>query len=236
MIGIWSIGTASIGLAGNKLTTTKPTKAPTTEAEKISYALGVRMGEDFQNQGFAVDVPWFAAGMVDSQRNKSFRLSEETMSTALAQLKKQVLQHRSKAIKNLGEKNKVSGKTFLDDNLTRDGVKQLPSGLQYRIIQTGKGKPPSLKDRVRVEYTGRHLNGKVFDSTKQQGKPVEFPLSEVILGWQEGLQKMHPGAIWELYIPPHLAYGARGIGALIEPNETLVFTIHLLEVKRSNHH
>lgn len=211
-------------------------KVPTTESAKISYALGVRMGKDFQNQGFDIDVPWFAAGIKDSQGDKTLRLSEEAMSKSLTQLKTRVLQHRAKQVETLSKKNEAEGKAFLANNLKKKGVKALPSGLQYRIIDVGKGTPPSLKDRVRVEYTGRHLNGKVFDSTKQQGGPVEFPLSEVILGWQEGLQRMQPGATWELYIPPKLAYGAQGIGAPIGPNETLIFTIHLVKVQRGDHH
>lgn len=233
IMGCLMTGLLSVGLSMGCLSSAaaKDSDVPATEVEKTSYALGVRMGNDFHSQGFTMNVPWFTAGIEDIQGHGTLRLSEEAMKKSLSRLKKQVLQHRAEQLKVVSKKNEAEGKAFLANNLKQKGVKQLPSGLQYRIIEGGKGTPPSLKDRVRVEYTGRHLNGEVFDSTKEQGHPVEFPLSEVILGWQEGLQRMRPGATWELYIPSKLAYGPQGIGAPIGPNETLIFTIHLVDVK-----
>lgn len=236
MASLLSVGLSSTCLGSIPLAKHGAKGQPTTEAEKISYALGVRMGEDFQGQGVTINIPWFSAGISDGQDNGPLRLSKETLSKSLKDLKTQVLQHRAKQMETLSKQNEAEGKAFLASNGKKSGVKTLSNGLQYRIIDPGKGKPPSLKDRVQVEYTGRHLNGEVFDSTEKQGGPVEFPLTEVILGWQEGLQRMRPGATWDLYIPPKLAYGAQGIGAPIGPNETLIFTIRLLKVKRGDHH
>ena len=107
----------------------------------------------------------------------------------------------------------------------------LPSGLQYKIIKTGTGVKPTKEDMVTVEYTGRLLNGEVFDSTEKTGKPVSFKLTQVIPGWTEALQLMPAGSTWEVYIPAKLAYGSRNVGGSIGPNETLIFNVHLIEVK-----
>ena len=110
----------------------------------------------------------------------------------------------------------------------------LASGLQYKIIKNGSGNRPTKEDMVTVEYTGRLLDGKVFDSTEKSGKPATFKLSQVIPGWIEALQLMPAGSTWEIYVPPALAYGDRNVGGPIGPNETLIFNIHLISVKKSD--
>ena len=112
--------------------------------------------------------------------------------------------------------------------------KDLPSGLQYKIITAGSGKKPQKEDTVTVEYTGRLINGDVFDSTEKTGKPATFKLSQVIPGWTEALQLMPAGSTWEVYVPANLAYGSRNVGGPIGPNETLIFNIHLISVAKSN--
>ena len=120
---------------------------------------------------------------------------------------------------------------FLMENKAKEGVKTLPSGLQYKVIKDGDGKTPKLTDTVSTHYRGTLLDGSEFDSSYKRNQPAEFPVSGVIKGWTEALQLMKAGSKWTLYVPPKLAYGERGAGGLIGPNETLIFEIELLKVK-----
>jgi FKBP-type peptidyl-prolyl cis-trans isomerase len=121
---------------------------------------------------------------------------------------------------------------FLMENKTKEGVKTLPSGLQYKVIKDGTGKTPKASDTVVTHYRGTLIDGTEFDSSYKRGEPAEFPVGGVIKGWTEALQLMKEGAKWILYVPPKLAYGERGTpGGPIGPNETLIFEIELIKVK-----
>ena len=124
-----------------------------------------------------------------------------------------------------GPSNLEKGQKFLEDNKKETGVVTLPSGLQYKVIKEGSGQSPGKDDFVKVHYTGTLINGMVFDSSEKRGQPTVFPVSAVIPGWTEALQKMKPGAEWMIYVPPNLAYGLRGVPNMIGPNEVLVFDI-----------
>jgi len=134
--------------------------------------------------------------------------------------------HQAKSSMN----NTEEGKLFLEANKTKDGVVELPSGLQYKVLVAGEGDSPTAADQVRVHYTGTLINGTVFDSSVERGESIVFGVSQVISGWTEALQLMKPGAKWVLYIPSELAYGAQGAGGVIGPNSTLIFEVELLEV------
>jgi FKBP-type peptidyl-prolyl cis-trans isomerase FklB len=134
-------------------------------------------------------------------------------------------------VQQAGEKNKKAGDDFLAANKAKAGVVTLPSGLQYKIVEAGTGAMPTNKDTVAVEYEGALINGKVFDSSAKQGKPVTFTVGDVIPGWQEALKLMKAGARWELVIPANLAYGERGVGEAIGPNEVLVFKVKLVSIE-----
>lgn len=123
------------------------------------------------------------------------------------------------------------GEKFLAENKTREGVKTTDSGLQYKITLEGKGKSPKATDTVLVHYEGRLLNGTVFDSSIKRNEPISFPLNRVIPGWTEGLQLIKEGGKAILYIPSKLAYGSRGAGGAIGPDETLIFEVELLKVQ-----
>jgi FKBP-type peptidyl-prolyl cis-trans isomerase FklB len=125
---------------------------------------------------------------------------------------------------------KNSGEIFMEKNKKEAGVVTLPSGLQYKILEEGKGKKPSKNDSVTVDYEGTLVNDKVFDSSYKRGQPATFPVSGVIAGWQEALQLMPVGSTWRLYIPANLAYGEAGAGGLIGPNEALIFKVHLISI------
>ena len=120
---------------------------------------------------------------------------------------------------------------FLEENKTKEGVITLPSGLQYKVLESGKGGSPGTEDLVVVHYRGRLLDGTEFDSSHKRGQPATFSLAGIIPGWQEILQLMGEGALWEVVIPPELAYGKAGAGGLIGPNQTLVFEIELREIR-----
>ena len=125
----------------------------------------------------------------------------------------------------------IKGEVFLKQNAKKEGVKVLASGLQIRIIKEGDGRQPKSTDKVVVHYRGRLIDGKEFDSSYKRGQPAEFGLSSVIKGWTEGLQLLKEGGKAELYVPSHLAYGSRGSGGLIGPDEALVFEVELISIK-----
>ena len=120
---------------------------------------------------------------------------------------------------------KQFGEQYLAENKRKEGVVTLASGLQYKVIKAGKGTSPKATDQVKTHYEGRLINGKVFDSSYKRGEPATFPVNGVIKGWTEALQLMKPGSQWELYVPAELGYGARGAGANIGPNSTLIFKV-----------
>lgn len=132
--------------------------------------------------------------------------------------------------KEKAEKNLKEGQDFLATNKTKAGVTELPSGLQYEIIKEGNGPRPTANDKVTCHYHGTLINGTVFDSSVQRGKPAQFPLNAVIKGWTEGVQLMPEGSKWRFFIPSHLGYGDRQVGTFIGPNSTLVFEVELLGI------
>ncbi len=129
-----------------------------------------------------------------------------------------------------GTANLEEGLQFLAENLAKEGVVELPSGLQYKILKEGTGGKPTATDQVKCHYHGTLIDGTVFDSSVERGQPAVFPVNGVIQGWVEALQLMKAGSIWKLFVPPTLAYGQQGAGGAIGPNSTLVFDVELLEI------
>jgi len=125
----------------------------------------------------------------------------------------------------------AKGEKFLQDNATKEGVVTTASGLQYKILTPGTGKSPKATDTVLVHYAGTLISGTEFDSSYKRKEPIEFPLNHVIAGWTEGVQLMSEGAKFRFFIPSKLAYGTRGAGRDIGPNEALIFEVELLKVK-----
>jgi len=132
---------------------------------------------------------------------------------------------------SLALQNKKAGQMFLEENQNKPGIQTTSSGLQYKVITEGNGAKPKPTDTVLVDYEGRFINGNVFDSSYQRGEPISFPVNGVIKGWQEALTLMPMGSTWEVYIPSELAYGQRGVPGVIGPNETLIFKVHLIDIK-----
>jgi FKBP-type peptidyl-prolyl cis-trans isomerase FklB len=128
------------------------------------------------------------------------------------------------------EANAAAGKQFLEENAKRAEVNVTATGLQYEVLEEGNGAQPASSDHVKVHYTGRLIDGTVFDSSEERGEPATFGVTQVIPGWVEALQLMKAGSKWRLYIPSNLAYGPNGAGGIIGPNQTLIFDVTLLEV------
>lgn len=195
------------------------------QKERTSYALGVNFGNNLRSQGVDVNFETLMKGMQDGVDNKP-KLTETELRETFANLRTQITAHmQEKAKENLAE-----GQKFLAENAKREGVKSLPSGLQYKVISEGSGASPSTNDEVSVTYTGKLINGTVFDSSeKHGGQPAKFRVNRVIKGWTEALPLMKKGAEWELYIPANLAYGERPTPA-IPANSTLIFNVKLLDI------
>lgn len=204
--------------------------------QKASYAIGYRTGEQMEGQMGDLDVDAFLAGMRDGVKGneKGALVKTDKMDDLIQDFqKRKMAEHKAKHDKDAKE-NKEKGEAFLKKNAKKDGVVTLDSGLQYKVLESGKkGAPsPTLDDTVKADYEGRLLSGKVFDSSIKRGKPATFPLNGVIKGWQIALPKMHVGDKWELYIPPKLAYGEHGAGGVIGPNEVLIFDVKLLGIEK----
>ena len=158
-------------------------------------------------------------------------MTEQEVRESLRNLQQQMRAKHEQKVKEQSEKNKKVGEEFLAKHKTQEGVKTTASGLQYRVIQEGKGKQPTTDETVEVQYRGTLVDGTEFDSSYKRGTPASFPVKGVIKGWTEALLMMKEGSKWQIAVPPELAYGARSAGPLIGPNSTLLFEIELLTVK-----
>ena len=201
------------------------------DKEKISYSIGMDIGGNLKRGSVEVDPDLLAKGLKDSYGGGKTILTEDEARKTIADFQKTLMAKQAETMQKLSEKNKADGEKFLAENAKKEGVKTLPSGLQYREITPGKGKSPKDTDTVSTHYKGTLIDGTEFDSSYKRGEPVTFPVSGVIAGWTEALQLMKEGAKWQLFIPSNLAYGDRGAGREIGPNATLIFEVELISVK-----
>lgn len=193
--------------------------------EKVSYALGLSIGNNLLSSGIKdVNLEKFSKGVSDVLKDANPEMSYDEAKKIL-----------DKFFKELAEKingqNAAVGKAFLEKNKKEEGVIELPSGLQYKVLKEGNGKKPKATDKVRCHYEGMLLDGTVFDSSIKRGEPAVFGVNQVIQGWVEALQLMQEGSKWRLFIPSEMAYGARGAGNSIPPHATLIFDVELLAVE-----
>ncbi len=225
---------AVMGLAMSTAMAATGATSLATDKDKLSYSIGADLGKNFKNQGIDVNPEAMAKGMQDAMSGAQLALTEQQMKDVLNKFQKDLMAKRTAEFNKKADENKVKGEAFLTENKNKPGVVVLPSGLQYKVINSGNGVKPGKSDTVTVEYTGRLIDGTVFDSTEKTGKPATFQVSQVIPGWTEALQLMPAGSTWEIYVPSGLAYGPRSVGGPIGPNETLIFKIHLISVKKSS--
>ena len=193
--------------------------------DKLSYALGLSMAQNFKGSGIqSINADDFADALKAVYENTEKKMSFDEA--------KQVVQDFFTELEaNAGAMNEELGKKFLEQNAQQEGVKVTESGLQYLILKEGNGVKPGPNDAVTVHYTGRLIDGTVFDSSVERGEPATFGVGQVIPGWVEGLQLMSEGAAWRLFIPSNLAYGPHGTGP-IQPNSTLIFDVQLIKVNK----
>lgn len=210
---------------------TKTTPALTSDKDKVSYAIGMNIGKNIKGQSIDVDLNILQQGLKDGFSGGNTLLSEEEVRGVLMNLQNTLQQKEHEKRSAMAEKNKKEGEVFLTANKEKKDVVTLPSGLQYKILQAGKGAKPTLTDSVTCNYKGTLIDGTEFDSSYKRGTPAEFPVAGVIKGWTEALQLMPVGSKWQLFVPSTLAYGERGAGASIGPNATLIFEVELLSIK-----
>jgi FKBP-type peptidyl-prolyl cis-trans isomerase FklB len=198
-----------------------------TQIDSVSYALGIYLGNNLKQQGLdKINADIFAAGIKDYSSSPKPIIDNTQASEIISRYI--AGQRKVKANKNIEE-----GKLFLEKNKSVPGVVELPSGLQYQVIITGTGNKPTLEDKVTVNYHGTLLNGKVFDSSVERGKPIQLNVNQVIDGWKEALQLMTVGSKWKLFIPSNLAYGENPQpGGPIEPNSVLIFEVELISIDK----
>jgi FKBP-type peptidyl-prolyl cis-trans isomerase FklB len=201
------------------------------QKDKVSYIIGMEIGKNFKKQSIDIDPDILTKGIKDAISGGKPLLTEQEIQENMVTFQKEMMAKQEELAKKLGENNKKEGEAFLAENKKKDGVKTLPSGLQYKVTKAGTGKKPKLTDTVTTQYRGTLIDGTEFDSSYRRGQPVSFPVTGVIPGWTEALQLMEEGAKWQLFIPPNLAYGERGVGRDIGPNATLIFEIELVSIQ-----
>jgi len=196
------------------------------DKKKFSYTLGYQIAQNLARQGALLDAEAAAKAVHDAFSGKPPALSVDEMKAVVARIQEQALKKHGE----ISSKNLAAGKKYLEENAKKDGVKSLDSGLQYKVLIKGDGDLPKSNSTVVAHYEGRLINGKVFDSSIKRGSPATFPVSGVIPGWQEALKLMPTGSKWQVFIPANLAYGEKGAGGSIGPNESLIFDIELISI------
>jgi FKBP-type peptidyl-prolyl cis-trans isomerase FklB len=195
-----------------------------TQLDSVSYLLGYNYAKGLKsNTGQTeLDRTSFLTAIQRVFDGKESEISDELASDFMNTYFKKLKQEQSAVVRKEGDE-------FLAENMTKEGVEVTESGLQYKVITKGSGEIPTEGDKVKVHYTGKLINGTVFDSSIERGTPAEFATNQVIKGWTEALMMMNVGSKWELVIPADLAYGDRGTGP-IPAGSTLLFEVELLEI------
>jgi FKBP-type peptidyl-prolyl cis-trans isomerase FklB len=201
-----------------------------TQKDKVSYSMGLNLGNSLMRQPFEVDVDLFMTGFTDAVKKRKPLMTDQEMRETEIAFQKEMGEKQAQMLKAAAEKNKKEGEAFLAENKKKEGVKVLPSGLQYKVIKEGTGAIPKATDSATVNYKGTLINGTEFDSSYKRGQPATFQVNGVIKGWTEALQLMKAGSKWQLFVPSDLAYGEKGAGPQIGPNAVLIFEVELLSI------
>lgn len=225
--------------AKGKTTAAPKPVGPQTKSEKLSYAIGLNLGNSFKSNDIQINSEMLAMAIRAIQENQTPAMTEEETRKVLTEFEEEMkakMQRQQSAQLSDEDRaklaaNKARGKSWLEENKKRPGVTELPSGLQYEVVTQGTGPKPGLSSMVTTHYSGTLTDGKKFDSSYDRGQPAQFPVNGVIRGWTEALQLMNEGSKWKLYIPSDLAYGDPGMPPNIGPGETLVFEVELIKVE-----
>jgi len=201
----------------------------TSEKGKLSYAVGWDIGADIKRRSTEFDVEALITAVRDVVAGNDPKVAPEEMRTLLTALQEKVRAEQVEQFRKLSEENQAKSEEFLLANKSKTGIVVLPSGIQYRIIEEGDGPRPGMESKVSVHYRGSKLDGREFDSSFARGTPEEFTVNAVLKGWQEVLPLMKVGSTWQIFVPPELAFGARG-NPPVGPNEALMFDLKLVEL------
>ena len=203
------------------------------EPDRINYSIGHQIGTDFKRQKVKLDEQALRQGLQHGQTGAAPLLDRKEMNAALSDLKRNITNKmksesaaRINSRKQIEQKKRDDGKAFMLANQTREGVKTMPSGLQYKVLKKGDGIKPGIDDYVTFNYRARTLDGREYDSSSKKGGPVTYRTNGVLPGFTEGIQMMQPGAKWELYLPPEQAYGRHGPIA----HQTIILEVELLSI------
>jgi FKBP-type peptidyl-prolyl cis-trans isomerase len=201
-----------------------------TRKDAVSYALGVDIARNFKKQELDVDPELLMRGVRDGLAGGKLLVSEKELRSLMGELQNEMRKQAVLSRRIASGDNKKKGAEFLAANRGRDGVVALPSGVQYKVLKTGDGRKPSDADTVECYYRGTLIDGTEFDGT-DAGKPAQLKVTQLVAGWREAVKLMPAGSKWQIFIPGQLAYGERGLGNDIGPNEALVYEVELLAVK-----
>lgn len=204
-----------------------------TDPQKFGYAIGIDLGNSLKPVAAHVDIAALKQGLDDVTAGATPKLDDAAREAIKTTVSQKMQEEQVKAREEAAAKATAEGEKFLAENAKKEGVKSTASGLQYKVLTEGAGESPTAADEVTVHYKGSLINGEEFDSSIARGQPVTFPLGNVIPGWTEGVQLMKPGAKYQFFIPAKLGYGERGAGVKIGPNQTLIFEVELIEVKKA---
>lgn len=207
------------------------TAKPEALQDRASYIIGLNLGQSLKTQEVPVTLDLIIQGLRDGLGGNNALLTPEEIQAAMQEFQQQLMTQQQSKRQAEGEKNMKASQAFLDQNKAKAGVKTTASGLQYEVVTEGTGESPKPTDRVTVHYRGTLPDGTVFDSSYDRNEPATFPVNGVIPGWVEALQLMKPGAKYKLVIPPALAYGERGAGGDIGPNQVLLFDVELIKIE-----
>jgi len=202
-----------------------------TQKEKLSYAIGMNIGQSMKKDSLDIDPAVLARAIKDGLTGAKPLMTEEEAKSVITAFRTEMMKKQQAEAQKVGDANKQAGQAFLAANKAKPGVVTLPSGLQYKIITEGTGPKPTAADTVVTNYRGTLIDGTEFDSSYKRGEPATFPVGQVIKGWTEALQLMPVGSKWQLFIPSDLAYGERSPGGEIGPNSTLIFDIELMSIQ-----
>ncbi len=202
-----------------------------TQKDKISYSMGLDLGNYLNGLGDKIDLEIIKQGMDDGFTGAEPKLSTEEIEAAQQEFAAAMKAEQEAMLAEMQQKNAAAGQAFLEANKKNDGVTVTESGLQYEVLKEGDGKKPAATDKVKVDYVGTLISGDEFDSSIKRGEPAVFTVNQVIPGWSEALQLMSVGSKYRVVIPPELAYGEKGASPVIEPNSVLVFEIDLLGIE-----
>jgi FKBP-type peptidyl-prolyl cis-trans isomerase len=204
---------------------------PLSNRAELSYALGYEAGRDLGQRKLDIDIATVLRGVQDGYSSRKPAYAPQEMQQVIHAMQQKMVAEARVAYEKLAASNLQKAREFFAKNKAKQGVVTLPSGVQYKVLENGKGnKSPAIDSKVTLQYRGEFLDGMVFDNTEDRGKPVVFPVNQMIPGWRQIITRMHVGDHWQVFIPPDQAYGIRGDLPRIGPNEALVFDIHLLDV------